>query len=443
MPDPYPKLFISALLLLLNALLSMGGEGIKNLNKALLNRKQEDGDKIARNIASTLEKPGYTFRAALRTGRTLCKIAAMALVLSAFGSSLTQALKEARWPMPEFAGPCLLVLGTTAVFLLFGDLYPIRAAEQKVDKIIYILWPTLRFFAYLLYPIALPVNGLASLLLRISGLKQDADDALSKEEIQTLVEESGDSGLLEERERDMLEGIFDFNEKTAEEVMTPRTEVFLIDADQPLKEYMEQLLNEKYSRIPVYRNEIDNIIGILYLKDLLCEAYRVGFENVDITTCMHEAYFVPERKRLDDLYHELQESKNHMAILIDEYGGFSGIVTIEDLIEEVMGEIDDEYDEEEEDIRPENDGSFLAEGSATIAEINEHLGIELDEDNEDYDTVGGLIIKLLGYIPEETEDLYLEHEGCAFKVEKIGDRRIETVRIVKLREDLPQEEKGK
>lgn len=434
MSDPYPQLILCLLLLLLNALLTVGGEGIKNLNKALLNRKEEEGDKTAKKIAVLLEKPGYTFRAALRTGRALCKIAAAGLILHAFPLK-PESSAASTFEGMEILYYILLLLATTAVFLLFGELYPIRAAGQKADSIIYVIWSPLRVIASLFYPIALPINGLASLLLHISGLKQAPDEALSKEEIQTLVEESGDSGLLEEQERDMLEGIFDFNEKTADQVMTPRTEVFLVDADQPLKEYLEQMLNEKYSRIPVYRDTIDNIIGILYLKDLLCEAYQNGFEKVDITRCMREAYFVPEKKPLNDLYRNLQQSKNHMAVLIDEYGGFSGIVTIEDLIEEVMGNIEDEYDEPEEEVRSEDDGSYVADGSVTIGEINEHLGIELDENNEDYDTVGGLIIKLLGYIPEEDEDLYLEYEGCGFKVEKISDRRIETVRIVKLERD--------
>ncbi len=438
MSDPYPQTVIAVLLLLLNALFALGGESFKTLNKAILNRKAEEGDPTARKITKVMERPDL-FRAALSTGRALCKAGAVALIFAAYQSPLTAALGTESWVAPVSA--LILAVATVLVFVFLGEILPIRVAEQKSDGIIYPVWGTLRFFAFLFYPVAIPVNVATTLLIQLFGLKQTADEALSKEEIQTLVEESSDSGLLEEHERDMLEGIFDFNEKTADQVMTPRTEVFLIDADAPLSEYLEEMLNEKYSRIPVYREKVDNIIGILYLKDFLCEAYRVGFDNVDIARCMHDVYFVPERKRLDDLYRELQKSKNHMAVLIDEYGGFSGVVTIEDLIEEVMGDIDDEYDEEEEEIRSEDDGTFLAEGSATIAEINEHLGLELDEDSEDYDTVGGLIIKLLGYIPEEGEDLSLEYEGCSFQVEKISDRRIESVRIRKLEQPEESEEK--
>ena len=432
MPDPYPQIIFAILLLILNALLSAGGNGIKELNRALLARKAEDGDKTAIQI-SKLSEQGSNFRAALRTGRALCKIGGAISVFDAL--------------LPCFDGEngaliagLLATLIVTVAFVLFAEIFPIRVTEQTADEIVYKIWPLIRVLACVFYPIALPVNGIVSLFLRMGGLKQEAEEALSKEEIQSIVEESGDSGLLEEHEMDMLEGIFDFNEKTATAVMTPRTEVFMIDAALPLKDQLGEILSEKYSRIPVYKEEIDNIVGVLYLKDFLCEAYRVGFENVDLNNCIHEPYFVPEHKRLDDLYKELRESKNHMAILIDEFGGFSGIVTLEDLIEAVMGDIDDEYDDEEEEILSEDDGSFLADGSATIAEINDALGTELDENDEDYTTVGGLIIKLLGYLPEENELPYLEFGGCAFSVEEISERRIEKVRISKLAIDGTESE---
>lgn len=438
--DPYPKLIISIVLLLLNALFTLGGEGMKNLNKALLNRKAEEGNRAARKICSLQEKQGYTFFAALFTARAFCKIGATTLMISAFYTPLYEAL-AGKLPYPAAFALLIPAGSVLLLFLLFGEIFPSRAAEQKADSITYAVWGSVYPLACLFYPIAAPVAMLSSGLLKLCGFQQSADDALSKEEIQSVVEESGESGLLEEAERDMLEGILSFDEKTADQVMTPRTEVFLIDGEQPLKEQMDEILNEKYSRIPVYRGEIDNIIGILYLKDYFCEAYRVGFENVDLARCMRDVYFVPEKKKLDRLYRDLQESKNHMAVLIDEYGGFSGIVTIEDLIEEVMGDINDEYDEKEIDILSESDGSFLAEGSATIAEVNEQLGTDLNEEDDDYDTVNGFIIKLLGYIPEEDELPSFEHGGFSFHVESIADRRIERVRIKRLQEE-PDDTKG-
>ena len=439
MDSPYPRWIFIFLLLLLNALFSAGRAALKEVNKAALTRAEEGGNKTAGKVLAVAEDPKH-FSAALRVGGVLCKIIAFALTYSLCFAPLNDGLQAL--PFSGFFAGVIITLAFTAIFAWLGDLYPARAAEQMAESYLLHFWTPLRIFGGIVFPFAATVNGLASLLLKITGLRIDPDDALSKEEIQTLVEESGDSGLINENERDMLEGIFDFTEKTAEDVMTPRTETYMIDADAPLSEYLSEMLNEKYSRVPVYRGEVDNIIGVLYLKDFMCEAYRVGFENVDINRCLHNAYFVPEHKRIDALYRELQKSKNHMAILIDEYGGFSGVVTIEDLIEEVMGDIDDEYDESKEEIHPENDGTYLLDGATPIREINEALNLQLDEEDEDYDTIGGLIIKLLGYIPTEDEPVESELRcgNCLFSVEKIGDKRIDTVRMKILpAEDEPAE----
>ena len=225
----------------------------------------------------------------------------------------------------------------------------------------------------------------------------------------------------------MINSIFDFDDKLAKEVMTPRTEVYMINSQLPLS--IEELLEENYSRIPVYEGDIDNIIGILYLKDFLHEAYQVGFENVGIKKLLHRPYFVPECKNIDQLFKELQKSKKHLAVLIDEYGGFSGIVTIEDLIEEVMGDINDEYDEDEPFIRKIDNDTYIVNGLISIKELNDKLHLNLDEETEDYDTLGGFLINQIDYIPSETEECMVEYENLLFKVECVKDKRIETVKI--------------
>lgn len=188
-------------------------------------------------------------------------------------------------------------------------------------------------------------------------------------------------------------------------------------------------MTSKERVLRIYKTIIDNIIGILYMKDFMVEARRVGFENVDIRSILHPAYFVPERKNIDELFRELQSSKKHMAILIDEYGGFSGLVTIEDLIEEVMGKIEDEYDEDEPDVRKIDNNTFMVNGLLPVGELNEHLHLDLDEDSEDYDTLGGLLIKLIGHIPKDGEEKVIEHKNIIFKIEKVKEKRIEKVKI--------------
>jgi putative hemolysin len=192
---------------------------------------------------------------------------------------------------------------------------------------------------------------------------------------------------------------------------------------------VDELLEERYARVPVYEKDSDNIIGILYMKDFMIEARKYGFENVDIKSLLRKPYFVPESKNIDDLFRELQTTKVHIAILIDEYGGFAGIVTIEDLIEEVMGNIDDEYDDGESKLEKVDDHTYLVDGQYYIDDLNDELLLNLE--SEEHETVGGLIIDLLGEIPDEdeTEERIVEIENCTFKIESVKDRRIDKIKL--------------
>lgn len=234
----------------------------------------------------------------------------------------------------------------------------------------------------------------------------------------------------------MINSIFDFDDKVAKEVMTPRTDVFSIDLDDPPEEYMDELMELRYTRIPVYENDSDNIVGILNMKDFFIKAREEGFENVRIRDILRKPYFIPESKNIDDLFQDLQRSKQHIAILIDEYGGFTGIVTMEDLIEEVMGDIDDEYDEEEQSIVKIADNTYMVEGWATLDEMNEELVIDLESENSE--TIGGYLIDILGEIPEEGkhEHQVIKVDNYEFTIVNVKDRRIEKIKLVLLPEDI-------
>ena len=203
----------------------------------------------------------------------------------------------------------------------------------------------------------------------------------------------------------------------------------MIDIQDPIDEFIEDLMRLQYSRIPVCDGDSDNIIGILHVKDYMIKAYQDGFENVDIRSILRKAYFVPETKKIDTLFFELQKTKQHIAILIDEYGGFAGIVTMEDIIEEVMGDIDDEYDEEETEIVKVDENTYMIDGNTDLDDINDELGLELVSENSE--TLGGFIIELLGDLPdeEEKEDKVIEYENLVFKIESVKDRRIEKVKL--------------
>ena len=259
------------------------------------------------------------------------------------------------------------------------------------------------------------------------------EEAFSEEEVMSMLEAGRESGAIKEEGKKMIDQIFAFDDKVAYEIMTPRTDVFIIDIQDDKEEYTDELMEMHYSRIPVCDGDSDNIIGILNIKDYMIEAHEKGFENVDILNLLRDPVFVPDTKKIDTLFLELQKGKQHIAVLIDEYGGFSGIVTMEDIIEEIVGDIDDEFDEEEPEIEKISDSVYYIDGSMDLDDVNEETGSALE--SEDNETVGGLIIDLMGEIPEDTqagdsrEGIKVEYENYIFTVESVRERRIERVRM--------------
>ena len=255
------------------------------------------------------------------------------------------------------------------------------------------------------------------------------DPKVTVDQIRMLVEAGERQGILNAAEKGMIDGVMEFNETRAEEVMTPRTEVFMIDLNAASEEFLDDLISHRYSRVPVYDDDIDNIIGILYLKDFISEAYRKGFNNVDIKRLIKPAYFVPEWKNIHTLFQEMQRNQKHMAVLMDEFGGFSGILTMEDLTEEIMGELDDEYDDDEPEWYELTKNTAVIQGTTSIKDVNDMLGIDIPDDTEDYDTIAGFIINKLGYIPESKNVPLLEYKNLKIKILEVEDRRIKKLKI--------------
>jgi len=317
------------------------------------------------------------------------------------------------------------------ITLVFGELVPKRLAVQKSEQISMFAVKPIVFIYKFTQPFVKILTASTNVIGKLFGVSGSGnDDKVTKEEIKLIIDEGEESGALDEEEKEMIEGIFDFDNTVAKEVMTPRTEAFVIDIDTSVEEVIKEVLVEQYSRVPVYEGDMDNIIGILYMKDLFAEVINKRNSEINIKEILRAAYFVPETKNIDLLFKELKDNKSHMAVLIDEYGGFSGIVTIEDLVEEVMGNISDEYDEEsdsEEEIRKIDDSTYLVDGLVNINEINDKLNLNLP--SEHYDTVGGFVMDLIGTIPVEEEEYVVEYGSLVFKVEKIDEKRIELVKI--------------
>lgn len=258
---------------------------------------------------------------------------------------------------------------------------------------------------------------------RIIGKNSDV-----QEEVMSSLEEAQESGQIKEESKNLINSVFAFDDKLAYEIMTPRTDVLYIDINDDKDEYINDLLTLKHSRIPVCQDDTDNIIGILHIKDFLLTAYENKTDDVDIAPLLRKPYFVPETKNIDALFFDMQKEKQQIAILIDEYGGFSGIVTMEDIIEEIFGDIDDEYDEEEETIVKVDEKEFIVDGDVNLGDLNEELEINLESENSE--TIGGFILDILGEIPEkDDEGKVIEFENIKFTILQINDRRIERVQI--------------
>ena len=235
----------------------------------------------------------------------------------------------------------------------------------------------------------------------------------------------------------MIDSIFEFDDLLAYEIMTPRTDVFMIDLEDDRSEYFEELMELTHSRIPVYKGDPDNVVGILHIKDYLYNATKKGFDNVDIKKLLRPAYFVPETKNIDALFRELQKEKQHLAILIDEYGGISGIVSVEDIIEQIVGDIDDEFDEEDRIIEKVDDTTFIVDGNVYLDDLEEETDIELE--SESSETVGGFLIDLMGEIPRQNVKYApVDYEDYRFTIMSVKDRRIEKLKI----EVIEREEDG-
>ena len=430
--DPEPMNLLSQfililLLTLLNAFFASAEMAIVSVNRNRIKMLADDGNKKASLLVDLLEEPNK-FLSTIQVGITLAGFFSSASAATGISEVIGASLSQLGIPYAQSISLVVITLLLSYVTLVFGELVPKRIALQKSEQMAMLSVRPIVFVSKFAKPFVKLLSLSTNLLLRVIGMSDtDLEEKVSREEIKSLVDAGEEYGVINQIEKEMINSIFDFDDKLAKEVMTPRTEVYMINSQLPLS--IEELLEENYSRIPVYEGDIDNIIGVLYLKDFLHEAYQVGFENVNLKKLLHRPYFVPECKNIDQLFKELQKSKKHLAVLIDEYGGFSGIVTIEDLIEEVMGDINDEYDEDEPFIRKIDNDTYIVNGLISIKELNDKLHLNLDEETEDYDTLGGFLINQIDYIPSETEECMVEYENLLFKVQCVKDKRIETVKI--------------
>lgn len=437
--DPGPMLgqiILLLVLIIINAYFAAAEMAIVSVNKNRIRSLAQEGNKKAQALAGLIDEPNK-FLSSIQVVITLAGFLTSAEAAVSFSDDVGAWLEDAGIPYGTEISVVLVTLILAFFTLILGELLPKRLAMLHADKISMGVVKPILFISVMFKPFVWLLSITVTLILKLLRQRTDVTSVeYSEDDVVSMLEAGQESGELKEEGKKMITSIFAFDDLLAYEVMTPRTDVFSIDINAPTEDYIDELMELRYSRIPVYEDDSDNIIGILYIKDYLIKAREAGFDNVDFRSILRKPYFVPETKNIDSLFFELQTTKQHIAILIDEYGGFSGIVTMEDIIEEVMGDIDDEYDEVEPEIQKVADDTYIVDGSMDLDDIDEELGIDLESENSE--TIGGFIIDILGEIPDENDTgREIEYENCRFRIDSVRDRRIEkiTITILPVSED--------
>ena len=431
------KLILLLALILVNAFFAMSEMAIVTLNDNKIKSMADSGDKRAKKIVK-LTSDSSRFLSTIQIGVTLAGFLTSAAASQNCAAMLSDAL--CAWLGITAASAISFIYGLSVVLitlvtsyfsLVLGELVPKKIAMQKAEPIAFKVAGILLALRKLLY---LPVSLLTvstNAVVRIFGMNPNAEDEnVTEEEIRMMVDVGEENGVIEQSQREMINNIFEFDDIDVGDVMQHRTEISAVEVHSHLDDVLALAIDEGFSRIPVYEEDLDNIVGVIYVKDLLPYVGKAVPKNITPKSIMREPYHVPESKRCGELFAEMTDKHIQMAVVIDEYGGTAGLVTLEDLIESILGNIQDEYDEEEEDITMVDDSTYSIDGTCDIEQVEEMLSVTLPEG--DYDTIGGLILSVLGRLPDENETPCIECAGYKFTVEKVDDRHIELVRAEKL-----------
>lgn len=436
MDDPGSTWHIIFLLFLVgvNAFFAMSEMAIITLNDAKLHHDAEDGDKKAKILCKLVDEPN-NFLSTIQVAITLSGLLASAFAADKYADSLAGFIGK-YIPLSEnvlhTATLVLLTIVLSYITLLFGELVPKRIAMHYPEKISYAIAGILSFFYKLFKPFVKLLSASTNGVLKLFGIDPNAEpESATEENIRMMLDAGNENGTIEESEKEMINNIFEFDDRTVGEIMTHRMDVTAIELNGDIGEAVDLAISDGYSRMPVYEDTIDNIKGIIYAKDLLSLIGEKDFSKRKIEDFLRPVSFIPESNSCREAFLEFQQKKIQAAIVVDEYGGTAGLVSMEDLIESVMGNIQDEYDDEEADINKIDADNFDFDGTVLLDDIEELLDIEIPED-ADYDTLGGLIMDLLGRIPEENEHPIIVYENVEFTVVLVEEHRIVKVHARRL-----------
>lgn len=431
MEDPgsqtiYLQLSILFLLTLFNAFFSASEMALVSLNRSRVEQKAAEGEKKFVRLLTVLENPN-NFLSTIQVGITFISILSGASLANDLGAVFAKWMGNSA--TAQTAGYWLALAMLTYVSIVLGELYPKRIAMNMKENLAVVTAPVIIFLGKIVSPFVWLLSASTNLISRITPMNfDDADEQMTRDEIEYILTKSEQT--LDAEEIEMLQGIFNLDEMMAREVMVPRTDAFMVDIEDDINVIMPEILRQNFSRIPVYEGDKDNIIGLIHTKKILAESFTNGFDQLNIRRIMQEPLFVPETIFVDDLLKSLRNTQNQMAILLDEYGGVSGIVTLEDLLEEIVGEIDDETDKTEIFVREIAENTFIVQGSMTLNDFNEYFDLDLSSD--DVDTIAGFYLTGLGTIPSQDEKEAYELDNNGFHIVMVNDK-VKNGRVTKLK----------
>ena len=435
------QLIILAILILLNAYFAASEIAFISLNDAKIEKQAREGNKKAKQIEAMLKSPSK-FLATIQIGITLAGFLSSAFASDAFAEKLAPSLYTLMtfFSLAVWKSISIIIITIILSFftLVFGELVPKRLAMKHYEKISFATIGVIRMISIITSPFVKLLTFVTNTISKIFGVGESDEGEVTEEEIKMMIDQGEEKGTIKEEEKELINNVFEFNDITVSEIMRHRKDIFAVDINISNEELVQELIDSqyRYSRIPVYDETIDEIKGILYIKDVM---KNINNKDVKVKDLVKDAYFVSQSRLINEVFKELQKHKMQMAIILDEYGGTAGIITMEDILEELVGDIYDEYDKEEKDFEKIDENTYILSGSMPIYDVNKLLDAKIPEG--DYDTISGYLQEELGRIPEDEEKPIIETDTVTYKIEQYEDKRIIAIKACKNNNEIIKETK--
>ncbi len=424
------QILVLIILILLNGFFAAAEIAFISLNDAKIEIQAKEGNKKAKTIKNMLKDPSK-FLSTIQIGITLAGFLSSAFASDTFATRLAPILNNMIPSLGIDTWKNISIIIITIILsyftLIFGELVPKRLAMKHAEKISFSTISIIKTISIITLPFVKFLSISTNFISKLFGVTGKEEETVTEEEIRMMVDVGEEKGTIDSEAKEMINNVFEFNDKYVSEIMVPRTEVFALDMNLSISEVIDELSeDDRYSRIPVYDETIDEIKGIVYIKDILLSQKN---KNTKIKNLIKDAYYIPENKLVNELFEELRKNKKQIAIIIDEYGGTAGIVTMEDILEEIVGDIYDEYDEEESKFEKLDENTYLIDASIPIYELEKILDIEIPDG--EYDTVSGYLLEQLGRLPNKNEKIIIETEKVNYKIVEFKDNRITKIKACK------------